>query len=59
MHRDDKRSEDQASSLEDGKGACEEAARVQGGEPAGWCLRGELKKVSREGGSNQLSNRHR
>lgn len=52
------RSEDQASNLEDGKGAGEGAARLRGGEPGGWCLRSQLKKVFQEGGSNQFSNQN-
>lgn len=45
VHRDDERSEDHASSLEDGKGAGEGAAREGGGDPGGWCLPGQLKNV--------------
>lgn len=54
IHADDKRSEDQASNLEDSKGAWDRAAGVRQGKPGG-CVSEVSKEVFQEGGSNHLS----
>lgn len=45
-------------SEDDIRGAREGAARAGGGEARGWCLRGQLKKIFQEGGSDQPSNQN-